>query len=690
MASVNLIPQIKFRYFNSNGGPLVGGKVYTYVTGTNTPQDTYLDATGSTLNSNPIILDSRGECDLYLISGKGYRITVTTASDALLETTDAVFGAAPTASDNWINLQAFGATGDGTTDDTLAVQAAVDAATSGDRPTLFVPSPSVAYKLTAGITINGRISMITDGMNNGRFNYTPTTGDAFSWTADGSYSYFKGIKVIGPGRTLGWTANAFKTYQSAACVFYVWEQCDIESFPMWGIDLNDSFACALRDSRIRQNGVRASLVGLGFDGQGGGMRLQRITFTGAASTGNDYTNCYFTGCNRGIWVEPSGSNNKCFNTRLDNCFFEENYVGLDIRNVGTGGKGRYQFLNTVYFEANLFAGALMDEGSSIACYQNSTTAGTGIPPSVSTDGSDGIVWAGRYTEDRPSRFKVGNRSAAPYDETDENAFSIDKSELANNISYARFARSNALEFGNAGLAPTSTTTISSGQGSPDTSLTANTGSLWLRNNGTDLGNTLYVKVEDDAANTGWYPLGPIFGSTASRPASAAATKGRMYYDTDTLRVVTDNGAGAYREYNGLTTVKDTYANIPAHVTGASFFATDLVHLFISDGARWRSQNRPTATVSLAAAGTTTFPARGSSIINSNAAVLATHTLVLPDGTNAVSGDRCEFITRGTITTLTVSPAGASTINGTPATILTNTSIEFVYNDSGSGTWFRVR
>ena len=47
--------------------PLVGGKVYTYITGTTTPLTTYVDADQNAANTNPIILDSRGEASCFLL-----------------------------------------------------------------------------------------------------------------------------------------------------------------------------------------------------------------------------------------------------------------------------------------------------------------------------------------------------------------------------------------------------------------------------------------------------------------------------------------------------------------------------------------------------------------------------------------------------------------------------------------------
>ena len=48
-------PYIKFSAIGIDNLPLSGGKVYTYIAGTNTPTNTWSDF-GITLNSNPIIL----------------------------------------------------------------------------------------------------------------------------------------------------------------------------------------------------------------------------------------------------------------------------------------------------------------------------------------------------------------------------------------------------------------------------------------------------------------------------------------------------------------------------------------------------------------------------------------------------------------------------------------------------------
>lgn len=62
----NLAPVIKQRFFDQNGDPLVGGKLYSYLAGTSTPASTYADSSGSTPNENPLVLDENGEADIWL------------------------------------------------------------------------------------------------------------------------------------------------------------------------------------------------------------------------------------------------------------------------------------------------------------------------------------------------------------------------------------------------------------------------------------------------------------------------------------------------------------------------------------------------------------------------------------------------------------------------------------------------
>lgn len=86
----SLSPPPKLQFFGSDGLPLVGGKLYTYAAGTTTPIATYVDYTGTTQNTNPIILDSNGEADVWLTDTTNYKFVLKTSADVLMYTVDYV------------------------------------------------------------------------------------------------------------------------------------------------------------------------------------------------------------------------------------------------------------------------------------------------------------------------------------------------------------------------------------------------------------------------------------------------------------------------------------------------------------------------------------------------------------------------------------------------------------------------
>ena len=104
MSTTSLSPPPKLQFFTANGVPLSGGLLYTYAAGTTTPLVTYTDSTGNTPNTNPIVLDSRGEANVWL-GGASYKFALYTSASVLIWTVDNI-------SDYTFVVNA---TGDGTT-----------------------------------------------------------------------------------------------------------------------------------------------------------------------------------------------------------------------------------------------------------------------------------------------------------------------------------------------------------------------------------------------------------------------------------------------------------------------------------------------------------------------------------------------------------------------------------------------
>jgi hypothetical protein len=76
-----LSPSPKQKFFDNNGNPLVGGKLFVYVALTTTKATTYTSSTGLSTNTNPIILDYRGECNLWLQPNVAYKYVLAPAND---------------------------------------------------------------------------------------------------------------------------------------------------------------------------------------------------------------------------------------------------------------------------------------------------------------------------------------------------------------------------------------------------------------------------------------------------------------------------------------------------------------------------------------------------------------------------------------------------------------------------------
>lgn len=181
--TTTLSPSPKLQFFDSEGALLAGGKLYTYAAGTSTPLATYTDSTGASANTNPVVLDARGEANVWL-GASSYKFVLKTSEDSLIWTVDNISntsaltslaasngsslvgfiqsgsGAVATTVQaklrETISVKDFGATGDGTTDDTTAVNNALVAAAG---KSLYFPSGTY---LCTTLTVYGGTTVYGD------------------------------------------------------------------------------------------------------------------------------------------------------------------------------------------------------------------------------------------------------------------------------------------------------------------------------------------------------------------------------------------------------------------------------------------------------------------------------------------------------------------------------------------------
>jgi hypothetical protein len=144
VASISPDPRLQF--FASNGSFLVGGKLYTYAAGTTTPLTTYTTSTGLIANTNPIILDSRGEASVWFGTSK-YKFVLKDANDVEIWTQDQLQGYANTDGSNAFGTWPISITGNAATATTATT--ATYATTAG----------------SAGSVTGGYVSKIVAGTN---------------------------------------------------------------------------------------------------------------------------------------------------------------------------------------------------------------------------------------------------------------------------------------------------------------------------------------------------------------------------------------------------------------------------------------------------------------------------------------------------------------------------------------------
>jgi hypothetical protein len=315
-----LLQNGKQAFTDANGHPLAGGRVFFYAPNTNTPKDTWQDAAQTILNTNPIILDARGEASIY---GSGsYRQVLKDASlvqiwDAYLpDLAGSLQGAIndlysraaiqvpnvaavraldktiyknaqtlgyyaagddgsaqyyldpadTTSADNggsilvgadggrWKfltpfegNIRQFGAKGDNSTDDTAAIQKAIDwvtafggyqtivgAITGGYiSQTVELGAPKGKYKLTKAINCGSYLKFIGD---NAFFIQSDSNEDILSGVNEAYQWEIRGINFVGGRHHLKMqNANIDVTrWRISECTFSLSSDFAIKTFPTGG------------------------------------------------------------------------------------------------------------------------------------------------------------------------------------------------------------------------------------------------------------------------------------------------------------------------------------------------------------------------------------------------------------------------------------------------------------------------
>jgi hypothetical protein len=223
----------KFQFSNATGTPLANGTLTVYLAGTTTLTNTWQDYQLTSLNTNPVVLDSRGECVLWLDSAVTYKFVLKNSAGVVQWTQDNLSSA---------GLLVFLQAGSGAIARTLQNKAreSVSVADFPDLPTVISAIGSAnttlnintPVTLSADLTVPSNISLnFTRGgiINNGAYKVI-ANGDV----AAGLFQIFNGagqVTIISNVRRAEWFGASI--LQSGA-VNSAAIQAALKSFPQVG------------------------------------------------------------------------------------------------------------------------------------------------------------------------------------------------------------------------------------------------------------------------------------------------------------------------------------------------------------------------------------------------------------------------------------------------------------------------
>jgi len=374
MPTSTLSPAPKLQFFDANGNPLVGGKLYSYAAGTTTPLATYTDNTATTTNTNPVILNSRGEAGVWL-SSSFYKLKLTDSNDVEIWTVDNIGGYATMAElqaaiaafaasggsalvgfiqagagavattaqakmRQTISVKDFGAVGNDITDDTAAIQLAINYANTIGGDVYFPPG---IYKITSGLTINNsgdttdtfKASMYGDSSASARIHGAPGAYNMLTITGGTgagleSHQVIRGLFFVKEdfvGFCIGGDNLAFLSLEDVSCFNgeYAFYATDVLSSVF--------YSCVFRQSNV---GLYAQYSNVSYP--------NALTMVG----------CVIGNCrDKGVWV-VGGTNFNMFGGSVESNGIDgisATKFGVLLNNSGVQGSVSGNF-SGVYFENN--------------------------------------------------------------------------------------------------------------------------------------------------------------------------------------------------------------------------------------------------------------------------------------------------------------------------------------------------
>lgn len=409
MPTVSLAPTfgVGYQAFTTGGKPLTAGLIYTYEAGSTTPQATYTTSAGSVPNANPIELDADGRppSEVWLIASATYRFDLKDADGNLIKTYDN-FGGISSSGDlantstvtlgdalvgfkqsnasgnitgavgstvhhklqETVSIKDFGAVGDGVTDDTDAIQAALDyalsllptATTQPDNASGYsygsvrIWVPAGVYLIDENITIPPYVTLEGDGSGSSVFVFS-FNGSCITNDAGGGFPFDDKKGKIVNLRIRGTTSASSQILLDL--LGYSWgEVTNVEVEASGGIGIRLRRCLGSRFSRVRVSGC----IGKGW----------QLTAEAAFPT---------LFCNGNVFVDCVGWYNQAEGMQVDGAVgnvwiggvFEQNFSQTAYTSIGTNDTAAtYQVQFTSTARGNRMDGTWFEGSCQALLYHN--------------------------------------------------------------------------------------------------------------------------------------------------------------------------------------------------------------------------------------------------------------------------------------------------------------------------------